>query len=62
MTQPYRRKDDNHKKAKSYRQMKLEQNLWRCDCSDEGQHTDIKRHEAECNYGVWYSLNDMDEE
>lgn len=59
MTEPYKRKDDNGKKAKSYRQTKLEQNLWRCDCSNEGKHTDIDRHELGCNYALWYYANDM---
>jgi hypothetical protein len=59
MTDNYKRKDDNGKNSKSYRQTKLEQNIWRCDCSDEGKHIDIRYHESGCNYGAWYTQNDM---
>lgn len=54
-----KKNDKNGKKTKSYRQIKLEQNIWRCDCSDEGKHTAIHYHESGCGYGVWYYLEDM---
>ena len=59
MADKYKRKDDNNKSPESYRQSLLKQNLWRCDCSDEGEHTSIHRHESSCRYGVWYVENDL---
>lgn len=59
MTDDYKSKHDNGKYTKSYRQVKLEQNIWRCDCSDEGKHTNVNYHESSCRYGVWYFENDM---
>lgn len=57
-----RRGRENGESHKSYRQVKLEQNIWRCDCGDEGQHIDIDRHEESCLYGVWYYAEDMHKE
>ena len=31
---------------------KLKQ-LWRCDCPDEGKHTDKNYHWTDCNYVLW---------
>ncbi len=59
MTDSYKSKNDNNKYVKSYRETKLEQNLWRCDCSDEGNHTDVNKHESSCRYGLWYVENDF---
>jgi hypothetical protein len=33
------------------------QNLWRCDCNDEGEHISTTYHESGCNYALWYVLN-----
>lgn len=59
MPDKYKRKNDNHKKSKSYRQSLLEQNVWRCDCTNEGKDTDISKHQQSCLYGVWYVSNDL---
>lgn len=59
LTDNYKRKNNNGKHGKSYRQSLLEQNLWRCDCSNEGKDINIDRHESSCRFGVWYVANDL---
>lgn len=43
-----------------YDEMKQRQNLWRCDCSDEGEHIDVDYHESDCSYVKWYQKQEFD--
>lgn len=59
MADRYKSKNDNGKHGKSYRQTLLENNLWRCDCSNEGNSTNIDNHEEGCRFAFWYVENDL---
>jgi hypothetical protein len=61
MPQAYLSKSDNGRKSKSYLQVRLEQNLWRCDCNNEGKDAAINKHETSCRYGLWYAENDFNQ-
>lgn len=53
-------KDNNNKHPRSKEQILKEENLWKCDCSDEGKHISEMFHEGFCNYLLWLSLQDFD--
>ena len=35
-------------------------NLWRCDCGDNGTHTNPDYHDYGCTYLLWYALQNFD--
>ena len=36
-------------------EQQLRKQLWRCNCSDGGEHTDPERHESKCHYSIYYN-------
>lgn len=45
-----------------YDEAKKKQNLWRCDCSDEGEHINVDYHESNCGYAKWYERQDFEDD
>lgn len=45
----------------NYEEQKKRINLWRCDCSDEGEHISTDYHQSNCAYIDWYNRQGFDE-